>query len=1075
MSRAPNYTHQDLVEWAGEDVYAAGTRLVDGRRVKHVTVKPTASGDVWAYAVLREGGKSFNTDFFLEDELLWGECGCGAEGACLHQVALAILALDRAGVSRLGASPAAPTPPPAAAVPPTMAGPPPVPASPPRPMPAPAGLPATGPWRQDLARWQAAADPAGTAKPGKFQFRLRLVAPAGRRSWSTCWDLEMSVSKRYKRAEDFEPLAREAVRAHVYRVGPESQALHRFWGGGGGRAKAGFYAMAAFSVDPLMRTLAELPDRLAVQNEQGERLRVQLAPLVPALVLTYDDEGAAWLQPVFRGIPGDVMADELRLVGTADAPWALVNGAFYPVQADLSQAEIFARPIRVPPAEREELERRILPTLALSGALAGQRPPEVVAGTPRPRLALSEARGALLAAPEFLYGEDRVGYTEDIEVLGPPQGPLWRRDHPQEQAHVAQLKRLLDVPVREAPPFRFLGERALGLLADGLPALAKAQWAVIGQEALRDHTLRDEVPRLSVAVASGIDWFEVDAHASVGDEPLPWPELMAALGAGQRFVRLGSGAFARLPKAWAQQLGLVQRLGLGKAKAARLERYHAPALSRLLDQAEEAQADEAFAAMRARLESFGGIEAEPVPKSFKGTLRPYQLAGFQYLRFLRAYGLHGILADDMGLGKTVQTAALLLANQQEAKGPSLVVAPASVAPNWVRELATFAPKLRVLLLHGPERDLGRIAGHDVVVTTYATARLDLEAHQAQAYDTVILDEAQTIKNPTSQTAHAMRRLPARHRLCLTGTPIENDLADLWSLFAFLLPGLLGKLEDFRSQYAVPIANGNQAARDELKARVTPFILRRLKGQVATDLPARTDMTVWCDLAPPQRRVYDALLAAQRQRVAAAVAERGVAASAITILDALTRLRQACCHPALLKTPETLHLPSGKLEAALELIDELISGGHRALVFSQFTSMLAILREALDTRGIAYAYLDGSTRDRQKRVDTFNQGDAPLFLISLKAGGTGLNLTGADYVLHYDPWWNPAVEDQATDRAHRIGQTRHVFSYKLIARGTIEEKLLALQQRKRALVRDLLEADTGAKRLTREDLAFLFEG
>ena len=290
-----------------------------------------------------------------------------------------------------------------------------------------------------------------------------------------------------------------------------------------------------------------------------------------------------------------------------------------------------------------------------------------------------------------------------------------------------------------------------------------------------------------------------------------------------------------------------------------------------------------------------------------------------------------------------------------------------------------------------------------------------------------------------------------------------------------MPGLLGDERDFKARYVGPIAQGDRAALSALKQRAGPFILRRLKGEVAKELPPRTDIVTWCELDPVQRRLYDTVLATSRARVMAAVAEGGVARSQITILDALLKLRQVCCHPALLGQPETLHLPSAKLEAFLALVDELIDGGHRALVFSQFTGMLALLRTALDARGVAYAYLDGSTRDRQARVERLNGGDAPLFLISLKAGGTGLNLTGADYVIHFDPWWNPAVEDQATDRAHRIGQTRQVFSYKLIARGTVEEKLLALQERKRALVRDVLDADGLGKALTLADLEFIFGG
>ncbi|MFN3429913.1 MAG: SNF2-related protein, partial [Candidatus Sericytochromatia bacterium] len=538
------------------------------------------------------------------------------------------------------------------------------------------------------------------------------------------------------------------------------------------------------------------------------------------------------------------------------------------------------------------------------------------------------------------------------------------------------------------------------------------------------------------------------------------------------------GRMARLPQDWLEaQRPLIEALGLGGKGAsdgrARVQRYQAPLLDRLLAKADRAHTDEPWKAFIQQLMSFGGIEEAPLPAGFSGELRPYQRQGLNYLSFLRDYGLHGILADDMGLGKTVQAAALLASNHPNDVGPSLVVAPTSVIVNWQAELERFAPGLKTLVLHGPGRDVGAIDAHDIIITTYATARLDLEAHLSRTYHTLILDEAQAIKNPKSQTAEVVRALRARHRLCLTGTPIENNLMELWSQFSFLMPGMLGKDAEFKSRYAGAIAQGDKLAAEELKARIAPFILRRLKTEVAQDLPPRTDVPVWCELSPAQRRLYDTVLAASRARVMAAVAEKGVNQSQITILDALLKLRQVCCHPGLLGTPETLHLPSAKVDAFLTLVDELIGSGHRALVFSQFTSMLAILRERLDEKRVAYEYLDGATQNRQAKVDRFNASDTPLFLISLKAGGTGLNLTGADYVIHFDPWWNPAVEDQATDRAHRIGQTRHVFNYKLLATGTVEEKLLALQERKRALVRDVLDADTLGKQLSLEDLTFLF--
>ncbi|MNS12958.1 RNA polymerase-associated protein RapA [compost metagenome] len=603
---------------------------------------------------------------------------------------------------------------------------------------------------------------------------------------------------------------------------------------------------------------------------------------------------------------------------------------------------------------------------------------------------------------------------------------------------------------------------------------------MLGEDRLAHLAVHRGKAATSVSVSSGIDWLDVEGAVHISDEAVPWPALWEAIAENRRYVRLGSGRMARLPQDWlTAQRPLFEALGLGGKGAsegrARVQRYQAPLVDKLLAGASRAETDPAWQAFSRKLRSFGGIEEAPLPSGFAGELRAYQRQGLNFLSFLRDYGLHGILADDMGLGKTVQAAALLAANHPDEAGPSLVIAPTSVIHNWQAELGRFAPGLKTLLLHGPGRDVSAIDAHDVVITTYTTARLDLEAHLKRTYHTVILDEAQAIKNPKSQTAEVVRALKSRHRLCLTGTPIENNLMELWSQFSFLMPGMLGKEAEFKGRYPWAIAQGDKRAADELKTRIAPFVLRRLKTEVAKDLPPRTDVPVWCELAPAQRRLYDTVLSASRARVMAAVAEKGVNQSQITILDALLKLRQVCCHPGLLGTPETLHLPSAKVDAFLGLVDELVANGHRALVFSQFTSMLAILREQLDEKGVAYEYLDGATKNRQAKVDRFNTGDTPVFLISLKAGGTGLNLTGADYVIHFDPWWNPAVEDQATDRAHRIGQTRQVFNYKLLAKDTVEEKLLALQERKRALVRDVLDADTLGKQLTREDLDFLFGG
>ena len=447
------------------------------------------------------------------------------------------------------------------------------------------------------------------------------------------------------------------------------------------------------------------------------------------------------------------------------------------------------------------------------------------------------------------------------------------------------------------------------------------------------------------------------------------------------------------------------------------------------------------------------------------------------MSFLRDHGLHGILADDMGLGKTIQAIALLLSEKEAGHhGPSLLVAPTSVVYNWEQEIAKFGPELKVLVLHGSDRHarFDEIPDADVVVTSYGLLQRDKALLLEQPFHYVILDEAQKIKNPRSQAAKLACKLRSRHRLCLTGTPIENNLLEFWSLFHFLMPGLLGTEKFFRATFFKVDPTEAEASRERLRRLTRPFILRRLKQDVATDLPPRSEIVSYCEMGPEQRKLYEDTLAAVRGTIFAEVQARGLRRAHFHVLEGLLRLRQVACDPRLVMRDEAAASPpAAKVELFMEMLKEMIDNGHRVLVFSQFVKMLHILRDRLGEEGIAHSYLDGQTKDRLERVQRFNADDTPVFLISLKAGGTGLNLTGADYVIHFDPWWNPAVEDQATDRAHRIGQTRHVFSYKLIAKDTVEEKVLSLQAQKRQMVRDVLGgSESSMADLTMEDLEFL---
>ncbi|MCK7546267.1 DEAD/DEAH box helicase [Marinobacter bryozoorum] len=480
-----------------------------------------------------------------------------------------------------------------------------------------------------------------------------------------------------------------------------------------------------------------------------------------------------------------------------------------------------------------------------------------------------------------------------------------------------------------------------------------------------------------------------------------------------------------------------------------------------------------------QLTNFKGLETVAPPANLNATLRHYQQEGLNWLQFLKHSSLGGILADDMGLGKTLQTLASILTEKQAGrlKHPALVVCPTSVIPNWKSEAARFTPGLRVLVIHGPKRKplFDQVANADLIITSYPLLNRDADQHETINYSLAFFDEAQNLKNPKAAVSKKARRLNTANRIALTGTPMENHLGELWSLFDLVLPGYLGSEAEFREFYRNPIERAGDAHKHHhLGRRIRPFLLRRTKDQVTPELPEKTEMVRLVELNKTQKDLYETIRASMNEKVRKLMNEKGVARSQIEILEALLKLRQICCHPDLLKSSEQSY-PSAKLDYLLEMVAELLEEGRRIIIFSQFTSMLAILEKALTDLGLPYVKLTGKTRDRETPVEQFQQGDTPLFLISLKAGGAGLNLTAADCVIHYDPWWNPAVEQQATDRAWRIGQDKPVFVYRLICEGTVEERIQALQHRKASLADGLYgKAESFSAALTAEDVQVLFE-
>ena len=575
--------------------------------------------------------------------------------------------------------------------------------------------------------------------------------------------------------------------------------------------------------------------------------------------------------------------------------------------------------------------------------------------------------------------------------------------------------------------------------------------------------------RLRVQLTSQRDWFGLDGIADLDGLEISLAELLVALRAGRRYVPLGDGQFASISDQLRQRLTTLHDLSQSETGQVRISRAATPILKDILSDDIHLDSDPKWEEALERLEQVRRFKPV-VPAELKADLRDYQRAGYEWLARLGMWGLGGCLADDMGLGKTVQALGILL--DRAAAGPALVIAPTSVGINWTREVARFAPSLRPLLYREHERQLliDQAGPGDLVITSFQLLQRDAERFASRTWHTLVIDEAQFIKNFQTKTAKAVRDIEADWVLALTGTPLENHLGELWSLMRTVCPGLLGSWERFRKQFAEPIERDHDRDRLQSLSRVVqPFILRRTKKEVLTELPPRTEILRTAELSPAERNKYDAARIAALSELSGGNQNDNEQQRRIRVLAWLTRMRQLACHPRLVDPKWTLS--SAKLDLFMEIVEELREGEHRALVFSQFVQHLSLVREALDNIGIKYQYLDGATptNKRQDAVDAFQRGEGDLFLISLKAGGTGLNLTAADYVLHLDPWWNPAVEDQATDRAHRIGQTQAVTVYRLVAKDTIEEQILAMHEDKRELIAGVLDGADRASKMSTDDL------
>jgi non-specific serine/threonine protein kinase len=866
-------------------------------------------------------------------------------------------------------------------------------------------------------------------------------------------------------------------------------------------AAAGQAYLYSADVNTLDQTLALLQDAAVYVGTEDDPLRTPLTIAYSGargeLRIDKQPDGGYLLKPVIRWNDEEISISSVKWESVAQNPlWLLIKGNIVMRLVNLTSG--FLRLIdygvlEVPWEDKAKFLNQYLVEISESMPVTGdaiQWGETVLPEATAIRLYLTDENGEMHVYLRFGYGDMEFGYDAALPYQSirkeQEEGALTRvvRNPVVEQSVWDGLTKFglkkstqpgLLLLRANVPPVNFLLRE--------VPKLAQAGYEVYGEEKLKQARVNRNRPTMSLRVSSGIDWFDVKAAVTFGDVEANWKDVRRAIRSRDRYVKLADGAIGELPPEWVERYRHLFAMAEDQDDGLKLAKHQIVLLEEAVAQEDVTlTTDEAFDRQKELLRSFDSIKVVPMPTGFVGELYPYQKAGFDWLHFLHDYEFGGCLADDMGLGKTMQALAFLLSLREvggnsHAQGPDLVVAPRSVLFNWEREAAKFTPGLRVSVHADSSRDKSpsAYADADLVLTTYGVMMRDIAILKQCRFHYIILDESQAIKNPLSQTARAARLLQADHRLTLTGTPVENGVLELWSQFAFLNPGLLGSLERFRTEFASAIERQQDDQSAQLLRRmVQPFLLRRTKDQVAPELPPRSEQPVFNEMEPAQRKLYIKMRDQFRAQLLGLLEDGSTSGQTqMKILEGLLRLRQICNHPTLVD--KTYEGGSAKLTALIETMETLQSEGHKALVFSQFTQMLALVRKELDDREIPYVYLDGSTRDRQQRVDQFqNSPEIPFFLISLKAGGVGINLTAADYVLHIDPWWNPAVEQQATDRAHRIGQTKPVFVYRFITKESVEEQILLLQDRKRAIVEQVISAESGFfKSLTRTDIEALF--
>jgi len=858
-------------------------------------------------------------------------------------------------------------------------------------------------------------------------------------------------------------------------------------------------------VDEFIELLDLTPPDTLYDADSQTVVKMENSPVVPMLSTTMDKNSGDLILQLDMDWPTGKKSSRIILPGQQSA-WVYSQSVIRPLASALPREfhSLYEKPLQIPRTELIPFLHRQMPQLEKNWLIENNYPQSKIKwgiGTPDFRVVLSgdyeRMKIYLYADYDGIPGPQTSSSDGEPPFCVPDRKDLLlylRRDHAKEAEALNWLKSKVPAYIRNDGDIVVDGAQSImDILGTVIPAIKGMGWQITFEgwlEALKKG-VSWIVPEVECNTSGSESWFDCTLTFRDTDGQTLDPTLI------QQALLKGDGCVRQGERIWLMDKHNMQTLqdildecdhkGSMSHSRHRLDAIHAGYLRNAVASLSNIRwtGDEAFSRLACAQNREVTMEPVVLSEFLEKIMRGYQKEGVSWLRFLERCGFSGILADEMGLGKTIQTLAWLTLERIDVRArgrPAIVVCPTSLLDNWADESRRFTPGLNVHVVHGQDRkkSLDKLDKADLIITSYALLRRDIEHYHRLEFAVAILDEAQHIKNHSTQNARAAKKLRAVHRLVLTGTPVENGVADLWSILDFLMPGYLGHHQHFRRTYEIPITTGNQLSQQvqqRLRQKVHPFLLRRLKKDVAKELPERINRIAYCTMTADQRAVYRQLLESTSRQIVGMVNTQGFTRSRFMILKTLTRLRQVCCHLDLLKMPELQSKqPSGKLDLFMELLDEAMDGGHRVLVFSQFVSMLHIIRKELVKRKTPFCYLDGSTVHRWEEVQKFNEtASIPLFLISLKAGGTGLNLTGADMVIHFDPWWNPAVEDQATDRAHRIGQHKTVYNVKLITRDSIEEKVLELQKRKRAVIDATLSADADVIRsLSWEDVQDLLQ-